>query len=276
MIAYKATYNFKCRNQEYKVGKTYTSDRMEICKYGFHFCQKMEDVMGYYFANNDFVLLEIEVLGKIETRGDKSVTDKLRVLRVIPQEEYTDSMKKQFPIRKYDERGNIIFESTRFSEIKFEYDERNNKISETSTVYGTIKYKFDKRNNLIAEESVFGKIKYTYDERNNRITTKRHNGETITFEYDERNNKISESSSDLNGRKYTFEYDERNNLIAETYPSGARYEYAYDDRGNRISEKYPSGSVLTKTFDKNNNLIEEGFADGHIVTYEVANITEED
>ena len=273
MIAYKATYNFKCRNQTYKVGKTYTSDRMKMCEHGFHFCQKMEDVLGYYSPNNDFILLEIEVLGKIETRGDKSVTDKFRVLRVIPQEEYTEYMKKQFPIRKYNERGNVIFESTIFSEVTFQYDERNNKISETSTTYGTITYKYDKRNNLISEESVSYKVKHTYDERNNRITTEWDNGDTVTFKYDERNNKISKNSTSYGTIKY--KYDKRNNLISETYPSGRRYEYAYDDRGNRISEKYPSGDVLTRTFDKNNNVIGEGFGN-EIIAHEVANITEED
>jgi len=164
MIAYKATRNFKCFNQEYKVGKTYTSDRMKICKYGFHFCQKMDNVLNYYTPSSDFILLEVEILGKVETRGDKSVTDKLKVLRVIPFEEYTDSMKSRFPT--------------------FEYDSRNNKISET---YPT-----------------GNKWTYEYDERNNRISTTYSNGCKITFEYDERNNMISETNP--NGGKYTYEY----------------------------------------------------------------------
>jgi hypothetical protein len=108
MIAYKATHNYKCRNQEYKVGKTYTADRMKICEYGFHFCQKMEDVLNYYSFSSDFVLLEIEILGNVHTEGDKSVTDKFKVLRIIPFEEYTDSMKSRFPIFEYDDRNNLI------------------------------------------------------------------------------------------------------------------------------------------------------------------------
>jgi len=185
MIAYKATHNYRCRNQEYKVGKTYTSDLMNICKYGFHFCQKMEDVLNYYSFSSDFILLEVEILGKIETEDDKSVTDKLKVLRVIPFEEYTDSMKSRITI--------------------YEYDERNNLISET--------YPDGK------------KWTYEYDERNNKISMTYPNGDKWTYEYDERNNKISTTYP--NGGKWTYEYDERNNLISQTYPNGNKCTFKY-------------------------------------------------
>jgi YD repeat-containing protein len=142
MIAYKATNNFKCRNQEYKVGKTYTSDRMELCEHGFHFCQKMDDVLNYYEPSPGFILLEIQILGKIETNHDKSVTDKLKVLRVIPFEGYTDSMKSRFHTYEYDERDNLIF-MTYPSDANwtYEYDERNNLIS--MTYPGGAKYTYE-------------------------------------------------------------------------------------------------------------------------------------
>jgi len=185
MIAYKATYNFKCRNQEYKVGKTYTADRMKICEYGFHFCQKMEDVLNYYSFSSDFILLEIEILGNVHTEGDKSVTDKLKVIRVIPEEEYTDSMKSRFSV--------------------YEYDDRNNKISQTYP--NGKKYTFE------------------YDERNNNISLTYSSGEKYTFEYDDRNNMISKTYP--SGEKYTFEYDDRNNLISQTNPNGYKTAYEY-------------------------------------------------
>ena len=233
MIAYKATYNFKCRNQEYKVGKTYTSDRMQLCQHGFHFCQKMEDVLNYYSFSSDFVLLEIEILGKIETNGDKSVTDKLKVLRVIPFEEYTDSMKSQITIYEYDKRNNLISETYPNGEkYTFEYDDRNNKISETYP-----------------------------------------NGEKCTFEYDDRNNKISQTYP--NGKKYTFEYDERNNNISLTYSSGEKYTFEYDDRNNMISKTYPSGEKYTFEYDDRNNLISQTYPNGYKTAYEYAVITEE-
>jgi len=233
MIAYKATYNFKCRNQEYKVGKTYTSDRMQLCQHGFHFHQNMEDVFNYYKPSSDFILLEVEILGKIETEGDKSVTDKLKVIRVIPEEEYTDSMKSRFPI--------------------FEYDERDNRISET--------YPDGK------------KCTFEYDERNNKISATYSNSEKYTYEYDERNNKISATYS--NGNKWTYEYDDRNNMISATQPNGYKCTYEYDDRNNLISETHPNGNKWTYEYDERDNRISETRPNDYKCTYEYATITEE-
>jgi len=230
MIAYKATYNFKCLNQKYKVGKTYTSDRMVMCKHGFHFCQRMEDVLKYYNPSPDFVLLEIEILGNIETECDKSVTDKLKVLRVIPFEEYTDSMKSQFPKCEYDDRNNMISETySDGNKFTYEYDDRNNKISTIHQISGTnpngVKWTFE------------------YDDRNNKISMTYPSGNKITYEYDERGNQIS--STHPSGDKITYEYDERGNIISETYPDGRKYTYEYDERNNKISETYPNGDKLT-------------------------------
>ena len=203
MIAYKATRNFKCFNQEYKVGKTYTSDRMKICKHGFHFCQKMDNVLNYYEPSSDFILLEIEILGKVETWVDKSVTDKLKVLRVIPFEEYTDSMKSRFPVYEYDERGNLISEIHPDGfKTTYEYDEKNNKIAAT-----------------------FPSGTYEYDERGNQIAITSSDGKKYTYEYDDRNNMISTTYP--NGGKYIYEYDERNNQISSTHPNGKKFTYEY-------------------------------------------------
>jgi len=260
MIAYKATRNFKCINQTYRVGKTYTSDRMEICKHGLHFCQKMDNVLNYYDSSDDFILLEVEILGKIETNEDKSVTDKLKVLRVIPFEEYTEWVKSRFP--------------------KYEYDERNNMISVTSPSGNKYTYEYDERNNKISETYPSGnKYTYEYDERNNMISATYPSGNKYTYEYDERNNKISETY--LSGNKVTFKYDDRNNKISETHPSGNKYTYEYDERNNKISEtysdgdKYLNGDKYTYEYDERNNMISETYPDGYKVTYEHAVITEE-
>ena len=180
MKAYKATYNFKCFNQEYKVGKTYTADKMKMCRYGIHFCYDMKDVENYYPHNEKFVLLEIEILGNVETRGDKSVTDKIKVLRVIPPEEYT------FPANtyEYDDRGNVISETTPDgSKYTYEYDDRNNRIS------------------MACPDG--SKWTYEYDDRGNRISMTGPYDYKWTYEYDDRNNRISEIHPD--GEKYTYE-----------------------------------------------------------------------
>ena len=184
MIAYKATYNYKCRNQTYQVGKTYTSDKLKICQHGMHYCNKMEDTLNYYETNKDFILLEVEILGDVETRQDKSVTNKLKVLRVVKFDEYTNSMKSRFAVYEYDDRGNKI--SVTFpngSKRIFEYDDRGNMIS--MTYADGDKYTFE------------------YDNSGNNISATYPSGYKITYEYDSSGNKISETYP--SGHKHTFD-----------------------------------------------------------------------
>jgi YD repeat-containing protein len=234
MRAYKATYNFKCLEQLYRVGKTYTSDKLEMCKHGFHYCENMEHTMNFYSANDKFVLLEIEILGNV-IHGDlnKSVTDKIKVIRAVPFEEYTHNMKANFPTFEWDEKGNLISQ-TWYDDKKhiYEYDERNNRISHTYP-WGD-------------------KTFWEYDERNNRISERYSNGrDPVFWEYDERNNRISETHAFGN---HIWEYDERNNMISETYPSGDKYTFEYDENNKRVSLTHPRGKKFM--FD-NTNVTEE-------------------
>lgn len=220
MKAYKATFNFKCRNQEYKVGKTYTSNKLEICKYGIHYCEDMKNTLNYYFCNKNFVLLEIEILGKVITNGDKSVTDKMKVLRVVPKEEYDFGDNFVF-----DDNYNLISTTYRNHKYTYEYDQRRNIISVINS--DGVKYilEYDERDNKISSTSQTGKTILKYDERNNLISILYPTGDGWTYEYDEKNNRISDTYS--NGMKTTYEYDENGNMICLTYPSGHKITYEY-------------------------------------------------
>ena len=198
MKAYKATYNFKCRNQEYKVGKTYTSDRMEICNHGIHCCQKMHSVLYYYQPTKNFVLLEIEVLGNIEEEGNKLVTDKIKVLRVVPKEEYTPELIAKLNDFEFYEDGNIKVDPRFYSTVTYTYDERDNIITES--VYGGSEcytYTYDERNNKLSQTNTQGRTyTYAYDDRNNMIVLTYPDGDVVEYEYDERNNCIKTIYSD--------------------------------------------------------------------------------
>ena len=225
MIAYKATYNFKCRNQEYKIGKTYTSDKLQICKHGFHFCLKMEDTLNYYTYDKNFVLLEVEILGNTEFEDDKGVTDKMRVIRVVSPEEYSEEMKKMVPVWERDDKGNVISATYPDGDkFTFEYDDKGNKISETYPSGEKSSFEYDEKGNRISET-------YSVD------------GSKHIYEYDDKGNKISETLP--NGGKFIYEYDDKGNKISETFPSGNKYSYEYDDKGNKISETFPHGAKLT-------------------------------
>lgn len=248
-IAYKATYNFKCRNQTYRVGKTYTSDKLQLCKYGFHFCRNMADTIKYYFPEDDFVLLEIEILGKVIDSEDKSVTDKLRVLRVVPPEEYPKDMRKRFDVVERDQNNRIVSRVDMFG-------------------YKTV-YQYDDRGNMIFENDT----KMDYDDNNRLVRKTFPSGNFNTFTYDERGNKIT--SEERGGYRATFEYDEFNRMTKQTFGANEWHEYAYDERGNLISTINNHGYKYTYEYDELNRQIKLTVSSGRVYTYEYANITEE-
>ena len=172
MKAYKATYNMNCESLTYEVGKKYDINNFKICSHGFHFCKKMKDTLNYYSYNDEFILLEVEILGATDYSEDKGVTDSMKVLRVVPKKEYTF----QIPVTEYDERNNMT-SCTDYSGCKetWTYDERNNMTSHTN---------YNGR-----------KETWTYDERNNKTSYTDYNGRKVTWTYDERNNKTSHTNS---------------------------------------------------------------------------------
>ena len=158
MKGYKATYNMKCLDFIFEVGKTYEIEgELEICRNGFHFCRKMEYTANYYPPTNTFILLEVEALGDIQHGGDKSVTSRIKILRVVPKEEYTFKTYEY----EWDDRGNMISETTPCGlKYSYEYDDRNNKISRTYPSGRSYSYEYDDQNNMISMTTPDG-YKYT-------------------------------------------------------------------------------------------------------------------
>ena len=120
MIAYKASYNGKCINITYEVGKTYTlKGKIKMCNSGFHFCIDPKDVLMYYTyrKEKDLVIFEIEVDHNnylIET--DKCVTNSFKVIRQIPKEEYPTLLGIEV-----DSSGNLIREKNTYLIIVEKY-----------------------------------------------------------------------------------------------------------------------------------------------------------
>ena len=80
--------NWTCRGFQYEVGKTFEHDgNIELCGSGFHFCQKASDCFNYYDFNSNNKVAEIEALDLVETEGNKSVTNKIHIIREIPWQE---------------------------------------------------------------------------------------------------------------------------------------------------------------------------------------------
>lgn len=76
--------DWTCRGFQYKVGETFTHNgNIGVCKSGFHFCQNASDCFVYYGFDSDNKVAEIEAIGLVKTEGDKSVTDKIKIVREI-------------------------------------------------------------------------------------------------------------------------------------------------------------------------------------------------
>jgi YD repeat-containing protein len=176
MKGYKATYNMKCLTLTYEVGKTYEINSVEICRRGFHFCEKMEDVLGYYAYGDDFVLLEVEALGDIETKYDKSVTNKMKVLRVVPREEYTFNAVEEW--KEYDANGNLIhYKNSNGEEYWIEYDANGNSIHHKDSNEFEEWKEYDANGNLIHCKNSFGDEYWMeYDANGNLIHHKNTEG----------------------------------------------------------------------------------------------------
>ena len=216
MKAYKASYNGVCRgNFKYEVGQTYETDNIKICKRGFHACLKMNDTLEYYPFDKDFVLFEVELLGEVIKSHDKVVTDKIKIIRVVPPEEYVDF--------KGDDRGNFVhYKNSSEYEFWKEYDEYNNEIHFKDSTGDEWWKKYDVNNNCIYYKNFTGfELWREYDLNDNLIHSKESNGEEWWNEYDVNNNCIYYKN--FTGFECWKKYDLNNNCIY--YKNSAGYEW---------------------------------------------------
>ena len=76
--------DWTCRGFQYEVGKTYEHEgKISPCNSGFHFCEKAADCFNYYKFDSNNKVAEVEALGEIKTDGDKSVANKIKIIREL-------------------------------------------------------------------------------------------------------------------------------------------------------------------------------------------------
>lgn len=85
MKGYKVfNHDWTCRGFQYEVGKTFEIDgEIGICNRGFHFCKSANKCFNYYSFDSRNKVAEVEAIGFIITDEDKSVTNKIRIVREI-------------------------------------------------------------------------------------------------------------------------------------------------------------------------------------------------
>jgi hypothetical protein len=82
--------DLKCRGMQFEIGKTFTHEGDPVlCEYGFHFHEDPRDLfeVSYSFDPEQSRVCEIQVLGKVVTGDNKSVTNKIKILRELSWQE---------------------------------------------------------------------------------------------------------------------------------------------------------------------------------------------
>ena len=83
--------DWTCRGFQYEVGKTFKHEgNIEMCGAGFHFYRKLTDCFNYYEFNSNNKVAEVEAIGNVETRDDKSVTDEIVICKELSWHEVLD------------------------------------------------------------------------------------------------------------------------------------------------------------------------------------------
>lgn len=153
MKAYKASYGGFCQSITYEVGRTYSCSKLKICEYGFHACKKMVDVFECYPYQKNLIIFEVEILGRIIESGNKLVTDKIKIIKIIPSSEHEGF--------KVDSNNNLIYiRHDKDAETIHEFD-KNNRATHSKTVQSNgsifeMWRDYDSVGNLIGEKHSCG------------------------------------------------------------------------------------------------------------------------
>jgi len=213
-IGYKGTTNFKCKNLTYEVGKTYVfHGQLKLCNSGFHFCDNIMNInISYPLSDKNTKILQIEIPDDaVVINGDnKSVTNKLRVIKVLTPKEIEEISKGKI---KYDKNGNAIYlEDSRGYWWKKKYDKNGNVIYyEDSSGYWE-KSEYDENGNVIRYED---STEYCYEQR-----------------YDKKGNAVY--LEDSRGYWWKKKYDKSRNVIHYEDSRGYWWKKKYDKNGNVI------------------------------------------
>ena len=223
-VGYKASYNGVCRDMKYEVGKTYTlNGTPAMCACGYHYCENIDNVFNYYtYVIGGMNIFEIEDLGTSVVGSDKTVTNKIKIVREIPTSEWSSLMTK----RKFDESGRMVWYDDGVSISKWEYNENGRLIKYEDSNGGWKSYVYNKQDQVVRFDNNRGYWTLnTYDEQNHIIQTENSRGEITNFSYDNRGN-MTTRKTDSNFLE-TWEYDSENRKTQYTNSHGVCYVYTY-------------------------------------------------
>ena len=207
-MPYKATYNYKCRDQIYEIGQEYKMDEKPIiCERGFHYCIDPKNVLRYYPITPDFKLLEIEDLSNDTIhQEDKSCSNHIKIIREI-----TD---------KY-ELFNLLG-------VEYTYDEKGNELTvKDLNGYWIERTYIANGNQLTFKDSNGYWSVYTYNEQDKELTFKTSEGFLRETTYNEQGKELT--CEDSSGYWRLSTYDSKGRISNYKDSTGSCHEYTYDE-----------------------------------------------
>ena len=81
--------NLKCKEFQYKVGKTYKADSISICSKGFHFCKNIDDVSKYYDDEDTRICL-VRGIGEFQEEEDKVCFESIEIIRELTKKDINE------------------------------------------------------------------------------------------------------------------------------------------------------------------------------------------
>ena len=262
---YKATDNYKCRNQTYKVGETYKlAEKPVVCNNGFHYCIDARDTLKYYSFDHNFKLLEIIDLAKFSHKGyDKVATNKIKILREItdPKELvkligfYNSYDKKtgerttvdKYSRKVYDKYDRIVVDELfGVSEYRYFYPYKHDECGQTKIYYKN-KHK---------------EIYYTKDGRKKKETDFE-TGVTTTYTYYSFKHG-GDLKSEISSDGTSIRYNKSGQITFKRLPDRSTVTIKYDN-GNLLSSKSSNGQEEKCVYNKYNLLVSYTNSDGEYI-----------
>ena len=107
VIAYKGMKSdMTCRDFKYELGKSYKTDKAELCKWGFHACLNPRDVLDYYSQSIKSRYYKVKLSGDITKCGFEDT--KVAATEITILEEITDTFNEVIRTTEWWKHDNVI------------------------------------------------------------------------------------------------------------------------------------------------------------------------
>ena len=107
VIAYKGmNSDMTCKGFQYEIGKTYKTDKAELCKCGFHACLNPRDVLDYYSQYESSRYFKVKLSGEIAKCG--SLDANMAATEITILEEITDTFNEVIETTEWWKNDNVL------------------------------------------------------------------------------------------------------------------------------------------------------------------------